>query len=406
VNRESVNPRRVCFVGGTRYHRPLEATAAKKFATLAPLGRFWVIGSTESIWPRRFSEQGTTFYLLPGRLWPVVRYGLWFFAATVLCAWCVFVHGVRIVVAQSPYEAVPAAVVKGLARLAGRRIVLIVESHGNFEASLFLQRAVRFRGAYERMMAAAARYGTRTADLLRAVSGATGRQLLRWAGPRPLVTFHTWTDLDIFFAAAAVRRPGTAVLYAGVLTPLKGVDVLIDALASADGAAELWIIGRPIDPAYAAALRRRAEERLPSRVHFIGHISQRDLAGRLAAARAFVLPSSSEGLPRVILEAMAVGVPVIATAVGGIPELVEDGVTGWLVPPRDPVALADRLRWILAHPDAAEAVGTAARAAALHRFSVAAYRRGYAELLARADEMLGPNPSDAAVAVQSGDRRE
>jgi glycosyltransferase involved in cell wall biosynthesis len=389
VNRESVNPRRICWIGGARYTRPLDGTTARKFETLDPLGTFWVIGFTESLWPHRHRERGVTFYLLPGRLWPVARYVALFLAGGALCAWCVFVHGVRILIAQSPYEAVPAALVKALARLTGRRIVLIVESHGNFEASLFLQRAVRLRGAYERMMGAAARYGTRTADLLRAVSDVTGRQLLRWAGPRPLVTFHTWTDLDVFFAAAGARRPERAVLYAGVLTPLKGIDVLIDALAAADGAAELWIIGRPIDPAYAAALRLRAEERLPGRAYFIGHIGQRDLAGRLAGARAFVLPSSSEGLPRVILEAMAVGVPVIATAVGGIPEIIEDGVTGWLVPPGDVRAISERLRWVFEHPDEAEAVGRRGRDIVIGRFSIDAYRRGYADLFEQADAVLG-----------------
>ncbi|MGH7321492.1 MAG: glycosyltransferase family 4 protein, partial [Candidatus Rokuibacteriota bacterium] len=344
---------------------------------------------TDSLRPHRYRERGVTFYLLPGRLWPVARYMTLFLAGGALCAWCVLRHGVRIIIAQSPYEAVPAALVKGLARLTGRRVVLIVESHGNFESSLFLQRTVRFRGAYERMMRAAARYGTYSADLLRAVSEATGRQLRRWAGPRPLVTFHTWTDLGVFFAAAGARRAGTAVLYAGVLTPLKGIDVLIDALAAADGAAELWIIGRPIDPAYAAALRRRAEERLPGRAHLAGHLSQRELAARLATARVFVLPSSSEGLPRVILEAMAVGVPVIATAVGGIPELIEDGVTGWLVPPGDVNALGDRLRWVIDHPGEAEAVGRKGREMALRRFSNDAYRRGYADLFERADARLG-----------------
>jgi len=387
--------RRICIIGGARYGAPLGPTAARKFQTLAPLGRFWVIGFGESVWPQRFTDAGATFYLFPGRLWPAVRYLMMFIGGPLLCAWCVFRHGVQTIVAQSPFEAVPAAVVKTVARAAGRRVVLIVESHGDFVSSLFLQRAVRFRRLYAAAMRAAARYGTRSADLLRAVSDATGRQLVEWAGPRPLVIFHTWTDLGVFFAAGASRRPGTAVVTAGVLTRLKGIDVLIDAVAAAGGG-DVTVIGRPLDPAYAADLRRRADDRLPGRVRFAGHVGQSTLAAMLAEARIFVLPSYSEGLPRVVLEAMAVGVPVIATAVGGIPELIEDGVTGWLVPAGDVESLTARLRWVTEHPGEADAAGRRGRARAQERFSNDTYRQGYAALLERADVLLGTTHGGAA----------
>ncbi|HEY3248765.1 MAG TPA: glycosyltransferase family 4 protein [bacterium] len=398
--------RRICVIGGARFTRPLDPGAAKKFGTLAVLGRFWVIGFSKSSRPQRFSEHSATFYLLPGPRWAVIRYLLLFVAGPLLCAWCVFVRGVRIVVAQSPYEAAPAALVKALARLLGRRVVLIVESHGDFEASLFLQRHVRFRALYAWAMHLAAKIGTASADLLRSVSDATGRQLRTWAGPRPIVRFHTWTDLDVFFAAGARRRPGRGILYAGVLTPLKGVDVLIDAFARSRAAGtRLIIIGRSVNITYADALRRRVQEDgLGSDVEFHDHVPQSHLAAALSEAGAFVLPSFSEGMPRVILEAMAVGVPVVATTAGGIPEVIDDGVTGWLVPPRDAGALADRLRWIFTHQGEAEAVGSSARAIALRRFSLAAYRQGYAELLARADEILGVR-GDPAPAVQPRPRR-
>jgi len=66
-----------------------------------------------------------------------------------------------------------------------------------------------------------------------------------------------------------------------------------------------------------------------------------------------VLPSLSEGMPNVILEAFAYKTPVVATAVGGVPELVKDGETGWLVPPRDPHALAQAIREALSNPEEA-----------------------------------------------------
>ena len=91
---------------------------------------------------------------------------------------------------------------------------------------------------------------------------------------------------------------------------------------------------------------------------------------RLAEADVFCLPSIYEGLPLAILEAMAAGLPVVATAVSGNPEAVEDGVTGLLVPPESATALADALITLLADPERRRAMGEAARARVAERFSI------------------------------------
>ncbi|WP_461395510.1 glycosyltransferase, partial [Deferrisoma sp.] len=97
----------------------------------------------------------------------------------------------------------------------------------------------------------------------------------------------------------------------------------------------------------------------------------------LRALDLFVLPSRNEGISNTILEAMATGLPVLATAVGGNPELVESGVTGTLVPPGDPAALARALEAYAAAPERRAAEGAAARTRALERFSIPAMVEGY-----------------------------
>ncbi len=86
---------------------------------------------------------------------------------------------------------------------------------------------------------------------------------------------------------------------------------------------------------------------------------RRDVAELLAVLDIFALPSEWEGLPMTILEAMAMRKPVIASAVGGIPELVNDGETGLLIPPKDPAILADKLMYLLDHPEIAARLGQA-----------------------------------------------
>lgn len=102
---------------------------------------------------------------------------------------------------------------------------------------------------------------------------------------------------------------------------------------------------------------------LDDRVHFLGQLDHDDLLHLTAAADAVVLSSTHEGLPVTVVEAMAAGTPVVATAVGGIPEVVEDGRSGLLVPPGDPPALAGAIERILRDGDlrARIAAGGAAR---------------------------------------------
>ncbi len=109
-----------------------------------------------------------------------------------------------------------------------------------------------------------------------------------------------------------------------------------------------------------AEMRQLAQELgLAGRVHFLGQ--RPDIPDLLGALDIFVLPSHSEGVSLALLEAMAAGLPVIATAVGGLPEVVTDGVNGLLIPPQDPEALAQALARLLDDPALAKKLGENAR---------------------------------------------
>jgi glycosyltransferase involved in cell wall biosynthesis len=116
---------------------------------------------------------------------------------------------------------------------------------------------------------------------------------------------------------------------------------------------------------------------LGDRFQFLG--ARDDVPGLLPSFNVFAFPSRFEGLCLAVIEAQAAGVPVVATPVGGIRETVIDGETGWLVPPRDPDALAERISWVLDNPSEASRVAVEARRRVLERFSV---ERMVAETLA------------------------
>jgi glycosyltransferase involved in cell wall biosynthesis len=383
---------KVCFIGGARYSQPLDATSEKKWRLLSELGEMFVIGFSQDLRPRRFTQHAH-FYLLPKFPMPVLRYLAMFTVGPALTLWLILRQGVRILVAQSPYEGFAAAVAKVLARLVGFQVVLIVENHGDFEVSIFLQRRVRCQNLYRWLMRRTARFALQHADLLRAISDSTRKQLETWSPGKPIVQFPAWTDIEVFLKAGesdGAREP--VILYAGVLIPGKGVHHLLRAFAKVAQEfpeVRLEIVGRDENPEYAEELRQEVFRLgLNGRVSFVGGVPQVELANRMRRSCVFVLPSLSEGLGRVVVEAMATGTPVIGSHVDGIPEIVQEGLTGFLVPPGDEEALAERLRWVLKHPQEAKAMGHRAREFARSFFSTEVYLAGYRRLFEMAKEVL------------------
>lgn len=368
----------VAFLGAARYSQPLDPTNAKKFRALAGLGDVFVIGFSQDLKARRFTEFAH-FYLLPKCPLPVLRYVTLCFFGPWLALWLIWRHSVTLLVAQSPYEGFAAACAKALAPWLGRRVALIVESHGDFEESLFLQRRILLPALHRRLMRAVAGFALARADSLRVISNSTRQQVQKWAPEKPIVQFATWTDIDVFLNATPnqLRDQPVTILFVGVLIPRKCVHLLVEAFkAVADEFldARLLIVGEAINHEYRDDLeKQRQASSVGERILFQDPMPQLELAQCMAQARAVVLPSSSEGLGRVVFEAMACSTPVIGSAVGGIPDLIEDGKTGFLVPPGDEAALAERLRWVMTHPREAQEMGKRARAFAASFFSSAAY---------------------------------
>lgn len=172
----------------------------------------------------------------------------------------------------------------------------------------------------------------------------------------------------------------------GNLHSYKGHQDFLEALLivreSLPGKWVVWIAGRDESGNQTRYEAWCENHNLDSKVFFLG--ARSDIPALLAAADLHVHPSHQEGLPNSVLEAMASGLPVIATAVGGIPELIEDNVSGCLVPPRSPAALAATLLRLLKDVEAREKIGSAASERVAHDFSIEAsvhsYERLYGEL--------------------------
>jgi glycosyltransferase involved in cell wall biosynthesis len=222
-----------------------------------------------------------------------------------------------------------------------------------------------------------ARRMLRRAASVIAVSGAMARELAALGVPAEKVTV-VLTAIDALERPAAppselrarlglpADRP--LALFLGRLSPVKGPDVLVEALRP--------LRERGVRAAFVLTgegqLRGPLEDAvrahgLQDEVVFTGPVPRERVAEYLAASDVLVLPSRSEGLPHAVLEAMALGLPVVASAVGGVPEVVQDGVTGALVPPEDPRALAAALEPLLIDAGLRARYGRAGQAAFARR---------------------------------------
>jgi glycosyltransferase involved in cell wall biosynthesis len=376
---------KVCWISGTRHSEPLNETMDKKWRSLVGLGCDIFVISLASDWHPHYFTQSAHFYLLPELPISVLRYLEIAIISPLLALWLVLRQNVQVLVTQSPYEGAIGAMVKNAARLFGRRVVLIVENHGDFEVSVFTQRRIVFTSVYRWFMHHTARYALGHADVLRAVSNSTRQQLTSRAPGKPIEQFLTWTDSSVF--ADSVREKPLSetqnFVYAGVLIPRKGVHFLIEAfgqIALQFPNSHLYLVGKGENGEYTRQIIARiAALNLNERVTCIGTATQTELAHFMGRARALVLPSVSEGLPRVVVEAMLCGTPAIASRVDGIPEVIEDGMNGLLVPPGDIEALAAALVHVLCDPEI-EVMGIRARDFARSFFSQDHYVAGYRRL--------------------------
>ncbi|MGR8929516.1 MAG: glycosyltransferase [Gammaproteobacteria bacterium] len=187
-----------------------------------------------------------------------------------------------------------------------------------------------------------------------------------------LHVIHCGLDSVFFDDAVSKVTDSRKLIYVGRLDPEKGFFVLLDAAARISEAGidfELLIVG---DGAVRAEGEAYAEQlNLQDSVHFLGWRSSREVQQLISECRALVLPSFAEGIPVVLMEAMASQRPVITTQIAGIPELVRNGENGWLVAASSVDDLANAIREVLqAPPEVLEAMGRKGRLRVLEQHSI------------------------------------
>jgi glycosyltransferase involved in cell wall biosynthesis len=342
--------KRLLMVGRSRYALPLSASLEQKFEALSAELEVRVLASSGG-------GQGSDarFHLVrPVR--PRALDGLLFYALLPFrVARELRAFRPDAVLAQGAQEAALCLLGRTLARVPTR---VIADIHGDPAAPARLYGSPA-RKVLAPLADALARHGLRKSDAVRTISAYTSG-LARQVGVEPAAEFAAFMDLEPFVEHEPVSLPEQPVaLFVGVLERYKAVDVLAEAWRLAAPRipdATLRLVGRG---ALSDVPKQLAGD-LPAQTRWTESLQTAEVARALDEATVLVLPSRSEGLGRVVVEAFCRGRGVIGSRVGGIPDIVEDGATGLLVPPGDASALAEALVSVLSDSALAERLGAAA----------------------------------------------
>lgn len=290
-----------------------------------------------------------------------------------------FVHGLALEAVLASLILKKPLVHKVVGDLAWERATTGGRTRVSFE--IFQQTRDGLRGEALKALRA---WWTRRAARVIVPSAFLARWVARWGIPvERLAVVYNAVDIPAALPPVGIALPaGPKIAVAGRLVPWKHVDAVIRAFAHLQDApvrdATLLVIG---DGPERQRLRDLASSLgVADRVVFAGSRSHLDTLALMAACDLFVLNSSYEGLPHVVLEAMALGLGVVATSAGGTSELVEDGETGILIPPEDDAALRAALSGLLASPAERRRLGDTARRSAA-RFSLSSMADQTEEIL-------------------------
>jgi glycosyltransferase involved in cell wall biosynthesis len=224
------------------------------------------------------------------------------------------------------------------------------------------------------VMHAVTKYICRHADVVRCLYQAAAADVMALGvSPSRIVTIPSRCDTSLFNPDRFPPRDksGSRLLYVGNLVLGKGLQFLLVALSDivrCFSATRLTIVGSGPQQAELEAMVHA--RKLEDHVEFLGRIPHDQVPQLMHKADLFVFPSLSEATPRVVMEAMAMALPVVATRVGGIPEMVEDGVTGRLVQPGSAPELADAIMWVFRHPAWIKTVERRARQHVVHHYTL------------------------------------
>lgn len=360
--------KKVLFIGVTNYDfkesSPLHLKA--KFLGISKDIKPYVLAKGRPFHKKTWNSE---FYLLPYSIF-------WLFAFFIAFYICLS-KKIDVIIAQSP-------LIEGLTGLILKKIFkkqLIVEIHGDWERGPFLSKKRRFEFFQKKLIPFLAKISFKNADKIRGVANYLIEEAKEISPDKRYFSFPTFTDLELFLREKDIRYD-KFILSVGQLEKVKGIDVLIKAFGKVEHefpGFKLIIIGDGKEKENLENLSSNLK--IQDKIEFKGKLSLKETKDVIKNCYCLVLSSLSEGLPRVLMEAMALKKPVIASNVGGIPELIKDSENGFLFEKGHSKELAQKLKTLLENKDLAKEMGKRGKGIIENKFSNEKYIKNYTSMI-------------------------
>lgn len=360
--------KKVLFIGVTNYN-------FKEFSPLHLKAKF--SGLSENIKPyilargRPFHKKiwNSEFYLLPYSIF-------WLFAFFIAFYICLN-KKIDVIIAQSPLmEGLTGSILKKIFKKQ-----LIVEIHGDWERGPFLSKKRRFEFFQKKFIPALAKISFKNADKIRGVANYLIEQAKEISPDKRYFSFPTFTDLELFLKEKDIGYD-KFIVSVGQLEKVKGIDVLIKAFSKIEHEFpdfKLIIIG---DGKEKESLKNLSSNlKIQNKIEFKGKLSLKETKDVMKNCYALVLSSLSEGLPRVLMEAMALEKPIIGSRIAGIPDLIKDNENGFLFEKSNSNELVKKLRVLLNNRDLAIRMGQKGKKIIENKFSNEKYIENYISMI-------------------------
>ncbi len=359
----------VLFVGMTDYDFSKDnPTLKKKFEGLSEGFNAHVLARGKGWHTRKYNAN---FYLIP-RFWGKLNMPIWLVIAFFRGFVIIHTKHINTIIVQSP--AFEGSVGVALKVLTGKE--LIVEAHGDWINSYFHYFSIPFEKQIKKILIKLGSFSLSYADKIRVISSYTRNLAKRYANKEtPFYEFATFTDIDIFKIETNTSWEKT-IVYVGGLYRLKGVQFLIEAFKNLHEdfpEYKLVIVGDGPHKQELENLAKKLKKKDSEAIEFTGRKELFEVKDVMKSCTVFVLPSLSEGLGRVLIEAAMLGKPIIGSNTDGIPDLIKDGVNGYLFEPGNVKELEQKIRKIIGKEEQAKKMGNSGKEYMAKTFSTEKY---------------------------------
>jgi len=381
----------ILFVGRTAYEFPLDNVIYRKWSLLSEHFRINILASTLSLdmkFVRRYKN--INFFLIQKQ---ILADQLFFFIKALRYVLVMILrHNIEIIICQGPLEGIISIIGKNIAKLFGKRVKVVQEVHGDWENAYTLYWKISFspiRMFINLVIKALLILLIKNADAIRTITSFIRNKIQKYAKHKYVIQFPGYIDIDYFLKEEQnlQKKETKTILFIGALHYLKGVHHLLEAIPriKSMGIQKIQVIIVGNGPYHSVLRELSLKLNIEEDVLFIGRKTQLEVKKYILQSDVIVLPSLSEGLGRVLIEAMACGKPVVASRIGGIPEIIKENYNGFLFQPGNVGELASKIYKVLENPKLSKKLGKNGRDFAQNFFSVEKYINGYKTLIDHLD---------------------